>query len=82
MQADDTVEAGEFNVWAFFANGDSHQFAKEVDARTAVDTARRLIRSLGAQLGTTVKVIITDGGDCTNFEWAAGYGIVFPAGML
>jgi len=24
------------------------------------------------------RVIITDGGDCINFEWKKGEGIVFP----
>ena len=31
----------------------------------------------GTQIGTTQRVIITDGDDCTNFEWQFGKGITF-----
>ena len=34
--------------------------------------------SVGAQIGTTVRVIITDGGDCIAWEWIRGQGVVFP----
>jgi hypothetical protein len=32
----------------------------------------------GRILGTTARVIITDGGDYTTFEWQHGKGVVFP----
>ena len=37
------------------------------------------ISSVGARIGTTVRVILTDGGDCICFEWQFGKGITFPA---
>jgi hypothetical protein len=35
--------------------------------------------SVGAKMGTTNRVIITDSGDCTNAEWVFGEGLVFPS---
>ena len=46
---------------------------------TAVTTAKRLTESLGGRLGTTERVIITDGGDCIAFEWRHEEGVVFPS---
>jgi hypothetical protein len=49
-----------------------------VDAETAVTTAKRVTDSPAAQLGVVARVIITDGGDFTCFEWRAGEGVTFP----
>ena len=69
---------GEFSVCQFFPDG-SHEYVRRyVDASEAVDAAFHYCHSVGARMGTTVKVIITDGGDCTNFEWIAGRGITYP----
>jgi len=34
--------------------------------------------NVASRIGTTTRVIITDGGDCINYEWKFGEGIVFP----
>lgn len=69
---------GEFSVYQFFPDETWERVASFVDARTAVETACRLTQSVGGRLGTTVRVIITDGLDFTCFEWKHGVGVTFP----
>jgi hypothetical protein len=68
----------EFSVYQFFADDLYERVLQFVDAETAVKTARRLTESVGARFGMTRRIIITDGGDCTCFEWKYGEGITFP----
>jgi hypothetical protein len=68
---------GEYSVYQFFANEDYEQVAVFVDAQTAVETAHALTTSIGGRLGTTKRVIITDGGDYCCFEWKHGEGVTF-----
>jgi hypothetical protein len=72
------MSADEFSVFQFFGNESYECVSRFVSAEEAVRVAKSLCTSLGARLGTTRRVIITDGGDCTNFEWKFGEGIVFP----
>jgi hypothetical protein len=75
----DPDPTGEFSVYQFFSNGDYEEVLRYVDPKTAVDTAKALTESIGGRiLGTTARVIITDGGDYTTFEWQHGKGVVFP----
>lgn len=72
---------GEFSVYQFFglqADAAYEEVLRFVDAKTAVDKALSLARSIGAKIGTTQRVIITDGGDETNWEWVFGKGMTFP----
>jgi hypothetical protein len=69
---------GEFSVHVFFPDETSMLDLDHVDAETAVKAAKRLTESLGARMGTTRRVIITDGGDNACFEWRHGKGVVFP----
>lgn len=69
---------GEYSVCQFFASG-GYEFARRfVGASEAFEVAMQLARSVGGQVGTTVRVIITDSGDHTVFEWVRGEGVVFP----
>lgn len=70
--------SGEFSVYQFFADGSYEETVDHVDAKTAVDEAWRLTRTLGGRLGPTVRIIITDRDDCTCFEWQFGKGVTFP----
>lgn len=68
----------EFNVVQFFAD-DSYEFVREgISAKEAVEIAKRYTESVGARIGTTRRVIITDGGDACCFEWKFGEGVTFP----
>jgi hypothetical protein len=72
-------ELGEFSVYQFFRNGDQEEVLRYVDPSAAVDCAKALTESIGGRiLGTTERVIITDGSDFTCFEWVFGKGVVFP----
>jgi hypothetical protein len=68
----------EFSVYQFFANDTYERVRSFVGAQEAVEAARALTTSVGARIGTTRRVIITDGGDCTNFEWKFGEGVTYP----
>ncbi len=49
-----------------------------VGAEEAVMAAKHYTTSVGARLGLTQRVIITDGGDFTCFEWKYGEGVTYP----
>jgi hypothetical protein len=70
---------GEHSVCEFFCD-ESYAYVdpRFVDAKTAMDMARKSITSLRARTGLIKKVIVTDGGDCINFEWRHGIGVTFP----
>ena len=68
----------EFSVTQFFEDGSYETERTNVKAREAFETFLRYAQSVGAQMGTTVRVIITDGGDCIVAEWQYGQGIIYP----
>lgn len=68
----------QFSVYQFFMDGSYEQVCHLVPSERAADVFARYTMTLGAQLGTTVRVIITDGGDCICMEWEFGKGITFP----
>jgi hypothetical protein len=69
---------GEFSVYQFFPDEQYERVRSFVDAEEAVGAAQHYISNVAAKMGLTQRVIITDGGDCTVFEWIQGKGIVFP----
>ena len=69
---------GEFSVYQWFVNGTYERVLHLVDVNSAVVQACKLATSAGAKIGTTIRVMITDGGDCSCWEWVHGEGIVFP----
>ena len=73
-----SVDPGEFAVWQFFLDGEQELVLNRVSAECAVMQAKRLTESVGGRLGTTCRVIITDGGDYICFEWKHGVGVTFP----
>jgi hypothetical protein len=68
----------EFSVYQFFEGGSYECVRQYVDAENASKAAQHYCTSVGAQMGFTQRVIITDGGDTICFEWVYGKGIVFP----
>ena len=67
-----------FNVVQFFVDGSYEYVRRGVHAEEAVNAAKHYSTSVGARLGTTKRVIITDSGDEINFEWEFGKGVTFP----
>jgi len=68
----------DFSVFQFFLGGEYECVARLVDEDNAVRAVASCISSVGAKVGTTRRVIITDDLDVENFEWRYGEGIVFP----
>lgn len=68
---------GEFSVAIFYPDGTNEYVKRFVDAREAVETAKSWTERPAALIGVIRKVIITDGGDFTNFQWEYGKGITF-----
>lgn len=69
--------ADEFSVYWWDRDGGQHQELRCVDARTAVERAHHLATGPASMLGIVERVIITDGGDFTNFEWKKSEGVTF-----
>jgi len=67
----------EYSVCGFFPDGTYRYIVRWVDVETAVRIAK-----LFAQPGPYTRIIITDGGDCTCFEWIEGKGVTFPPQVL
>lgn len=70
--------ADEFSVHQFFPDDTSECVRQFVSAEEAVTAAHHYTTSVGARIGTTRRVIITDGDDFTVFEWKAGEGVTHP----
>jgi hypothetical protein len=68
----------EFSVFQFFPDDSYERVLSFVGPAHAVRTAKQLTETVGARIGTTRKVIITDGGDDTVFEWKFGEGVTYP----
>lgn len=67
-----------FDVYQYFEDGTQEQVRTRVTAENAVQAAKHYTTSVGARLGTTVRVIIVDSDDYTNFEWKYGEGVTYP----
>lgn len=63
---------GEFSVAQFFADGSYEYVRRYVSAEEAILAFYSFTQSVGARLGTTRRVIVTDGGDSINAEWIQG----------
>jgi hypothetical protein len=67
-----------YDVCQFFVDEQYEYVRRNVTAKEAVDAAIHYSTSVGAQFGTTVRVIITDKGDSIAWEWKREEGIIFP----
>ena len=67
-----------FSVWQFFSDDYYEKVRDHVSAEEAMKAFHHYTNSVAAKAGITQRVIIVDGGDCTNAEWKFGEGIVFP----
>lgn len=71
---------GEFSVCQFFDDKDEvYEYVRRyVSAEDAVLAFKHYTNCVGAKLGTTKRVILTDGGDSINMEWVFSKGITYP----
>ncbi len=68
----------EFSVVQFFKDGTGEYVRRMVSAKEAVEAAKHYTETIGARLGLTKRVIITDADDFTVFEWKHGQGVTYP----
>jgi hypothetical protein len=71
-----------FSVCQFFPDGSYEYTRRNVSPEEAMKAFAYYISSVGARIGTTVRVIVTDQGDCTNAEWEFGKGITYPPELV
>lgn len=71
----------QYNVVQFFKDGTHEYVRRAVPALEAVQATQHYTQSVGARMGTTVRVIITDMLDQTCFEWQDGK-ITFPTQQM
>lgn len=70
--------SGEFSVCQFFVSGDYEYVRRWVSAEEATEAFKHYTNNVATRMGMVTRVIITDGGDCTNAEWKHGEGVVYP----
>jgi hypothetical protein len=69
-----------FSVYQMFsekAGGMTEKVRELVPAQQAIEAFAHYTNSVGAKLGIVERVIVTDGGDCTNVEWRYGKGYTY-----
>lgn len=74
------VDNNEFSVVQYFPDGSYEYWLRFVGAEKAFQGFMHCASSVGAQIGTTRRVIVTDGYDFTTMEWKFGEGVTFPPG--
>ncbi len=67
-----------FSVTQFFPGGTNETVRSNVTDQEAADAYKHYTSSVGAMLGFTNRVIITDSGDRIVAEWLFSAGHVFP----
>jgi hypothetical protein len=68
----------EFSVWVFLPDETYFAEARWIGAEASVKLARELTLRPAAKVGLINRVLITDGGDFSVFEWVYGKGVTFP----
>jgi hypothetical protein len=66
--------SAEFSVYVFFPEGHYFPVDRWIDAEMAMRVARRACDAPGP----ATRVIVTDGGDHTVFEWRRDEGVTWP----
>lgn len=69
-----SLDPREFSVCQFFVDGTHEYVRRFVSGEEAVKAFKHYTDNVATKLGVVERVIITDGGDCTNLEWVAGKG--------
>ena len=72
------MDDNSFSVWIFFPDESYTPEARFIDGESAVRLAKDITLRPAALIGIIARVIITDGGDFTVFEWTHDRGVVFP----
>ena len=71
-----------FNTVQFFPDGTHEYIIRAVPCAAAMERACAYIARPAATIGLIQRIIVTDAGDCTCFEWRFEKGITFPDGEV
>jgi hypothetical protein len=66
------------SVVQFFVDDSYEYVCRHETAEEAMRVFQLCCTSVGARIGTTKRVLITDQWDFTNAHWEFGQGLVFP----
>lgn len=70
----------DFHVYQFYVGGLHERATLEpVGEHHAVKRAAELTQTLGARIGSTCRILITDRDDYVVWEWRYGEGLILPA---
>lgn len=78
MTIDTVSDRGKFDVVEFDADGTFHYVERWLGRRGALMLAWHCFRLQEAKASPINRIIITDGGDFTVFEWKRGEGVTYP----
>jgi hypothetical protein len=67
-----------YHVYQFFPDDTSERILSYATAEEAVVCAKSRTQYPAALIGIIRRIIITDDGDHTCFEWQHGRGVTFP----
>lgn len=67
-----------FNVVWFDPNGVYEYVGRNLEPLEAIERAKSYTERPAALIGGIARVIVTDAGDRTVFEWKHGIGITYP----
>jgi hypothetical protein len=73
-----TMNDAEFSVYQFLKDDITERVRYMVTIEEAVEAVKHYTNNVATKLGITERVIITDGGDDTVYEWKKGQGQTFP----
>jgi hypothetical protein len=76
--AEQALKSETFNVCQFFMDETHEYVRRNVPIRDAIKAYQHYTTSVGAKLGTTVRVIMTDRDDYIVMEWDREHGQVYP----
>jgi hypothetical protein len=71
-------EQEQFSLRLYHEDGQDQYVRQFVSARDASMAFEYYTNSAGAQLGSTGRVVVTDGSDRIVREWKFGQGVTFP----
>jgi hypothetical protein len=72
----------EFSVCQFFTGGEYEYVRRWVNAEEAMKAFYHYTNNVAVKMGVIERVIVTDGGDCTNAEWKKGLGYTYPPELV
>lgn len=76
------MKTDEFSVYQFFPDESYERVVEFVSFEKAARVAYQCCTSVGAKIGITQRVMLTDGGDCIVYEWIYGQGITYPPELV